>query len=290
MLPSLQPNASKRAYVDQKATPFLISARYVTRQSNRERRTMSLGRRHVDPTLMCSHDPVDDVEPKSQVTSVARIASTALHRLKDPTHEFVRNGRTVVVHRDDYLVCLPTRRNPNRRFIRTVLYRIPDEIGHRLRQPGTVPYTVQFTARFDLELAVRIRSGNLGDHVVEHSRHVHLRTRDRDRVAEPRPREVQQIGHHLVHPPTALTDAVDELTIRLGQVAALQDELGRHDDRAKGRAKIMAEDGEESLLRVVDVLRVARERFGDRLVDGPVESDHLFELRPVSYTHLTLPT
>src|SRR5678816_821414 len=184
MLPSLQPNASKRAYVDQKATPFLISARYVTRQSDRERRTMFLGRRHVDPPPVCSHDPVDDVEPKSQVTSVARAASTALHRLKDATHEFVRNGRTVVVHRDDYLVCLPARRNPNRRGIRTVLCRVPYEIGHGLRQPGTVPYTVQFTARFDLQLAVRIRSGGRGDHSVEHSRHGHLRTRDRDRVAE----------------------------------------------------------------------------------------------------------
>src|SRR5678810_1108545 len=233
MLPSLQPNASKRAYVDQKATPFLISARYVTRQSDRERRTMSLGRRHVDPTTVCSHDPVDDVEPKSQVTSVARAASTALHRLKDPTHECVRNGRTVVVHRDAYLVCLPTRRNPNRRFIRTVLCRVPYEIGHGLRQLGTVPYTVQFTGRFDLELEVRVRSGNLGDNIVEHTCHVHLSTRDRDRVAEPRPREVQQIGHHLVHPPTALADAVDEPTIRLDQFAAFEDELGRHDDRAK---------------------------------------------------------
>ena len=41
----------------------------------------------------------------------------------------------------------------------------------------------------------------------------------------------------------------------------------------------MAEDREESLLRVVDILGVSRERFGDRLVDGLVESDHLFELR-----------
>src|SRR5215217_721915 len=184
---------------------------------------MPLGRRHVDPPPMCSHDPLDDVEPKSQVTSVARIASTPLHRLKDPTNELVGDGRTVVMHCDDYLVCLPARRNANRRVIRTVLCRIPNEISHRLRQPLTVPFTVQFTARFDLELAVRIRSGDLGDNVVEHSRYVHLRARDWYRVAEPRAREVQQVGHHLVHPPTALTNAVDEPTIRLDQFAALED-------------------------------------------------------------------
>jgi len=74
---------------------------------------MSLGRR-LDPAPACTHDQVDDVERKSQATSVARIAWTALHRLKDPTDEFVRNGRAVVAHRDDYLGCLPTRRNPNR--------------------------------------------------------------------------------------------------------------------------------------------------------------------------------
>ena len=57
------------------------------------------------PPPVCSHDPVDDVESKSQVTSVARIASTPLHWLKDPTHELVGNGRTtVVVHRDHYLL------------------------------------------------------------------------------------------------------------------------------------------------------------------------------------------
>ena len=41
------------------------------RQSDRERRTMSLRRRHVDPPPVCSRDPLDDVEPKSKVTSVA---------------------------------------------------------------------------------------------------------------------------------------------------------------------------------------------------------------------------
>jgi hypothetical protein len=60
---------------------------------------------------MCSHDPVDDIEPKSQMALVARIVSAALHWLKDPTHQLVGNGRAVVVNGDRYLVCVTTRGN-----------------------------------------------------------------------------------------------------------------------------------------------------------------------------------
>ena len=80
-------------------------------------------------------------------------------------------------------------------------------------------------------------------------------------------------------PPTALEDPVDEHMIGPDQSATLEDELRRHHDRAERRAKIMAENGEKPLLRLVDVVGVARERLGNSLIDGLVEPDHLVELR-----------
>ena len=44
---------------------------------------------------------------------------------------------------------------------------------------------------------------------------------------------------------------------------------------AERRTEVMSEDREESLLRVVDILGVTRERFGDRLVDGLVTLVHI---------------
>ena len=64
----------------------------------------------------------------------------------------------------------------------------------------------------------------------------------------------------------------------LFELLRFEHEARRHADRPKRVPKIMTQDREEHLLRVIQILRVARNRFGERLVDRLVESRQIVDV------------
>ncbi len=141
-----------------------------------------------------------------------------------------------------------------------------------------VPRAGEVPAGLHVHGAVGIRGRDLDDDVVHHPPRVHLRPHDGDGITETRARELDEIEHHLVHPPRAARRARDERAMRLLEPARVEHEPGGRDDGAERSAQVVAEDRQETLLRLADGLAEAGDGFRDGLIDGLVESNQVLQI------------
>jgi hypothetical protein len=158
-----------------------------------------------------------------------------------------------------------------------VLDGVAHEIGDRLAEPRAVPPPAVLAPRLDPDAAGGVHRAHLVDRVAHHLAEAQLAAGDRDPVAQAAAREVEQVADQRQRPPGDDADAGGECAVRLVQVPGLQHELGGRRDRAERGAQVVAEDGEERLLRVGRVPVVAGDRLRERLVDGLVEARELLD-------------
>ena len=112
----------------------------------------------------------------------------------------------------------------------------------------------------NLALAVVVLAAAAGQHV-------HVGADDRDAAPEAAAGEVEERADHLVHALGAARDPRRERQVGLLELLGLEHEFGGHHHGTEWRPQVVAENGEKHFLGVVEVLRVARDGFSQRLVD-----------------------